>query len=68
MKEKETKQVLDFGIRNTVTKKEMKKFMAKQKDKDQTPNFFVSFFRKFQFRKYRNRNKKLIDYKSPSES
>jgi len=65
MNEKEAKQVLDFGIKDTVSKKEMKQLLKHgEKKVEKKENFFISLLKKFQFRKYRKHNKKIINHRT----
>jgi hypothetical protein len=53
-----------FKIEDKVTKKEIKKLLkSKQKRVDKKENIFVKLIKKFQFREYRKRNKKIISHK-----
>jgi len=49
-----------------VTKKEIKKLLKKDEkktsNKEKISIFFVSLFRKFQLKNYRDHNKKLVNY------
>ena len=50
--------------RGKVTKKEIRQLMKDEKKKkvDEKENFFIVLLKKFQFRKFRSRNKKLINF------
>lgn len=51
-----------------VTKKEIRQLMKDEKNKkvDKKENFFIVLLKKFQFRKFRKHNKKLVGY-NPAE-
>jgi len=53
-------------MKEWVSKKEMKQLMKnvkKKKDESGINQFFVSLIKKIEFRKFRKRNKKLLDHK-----
>ena len=59
------KQEYDFEIRDIVTKKEMKQLLkpGQKGGFEKKENFLVTLIKKFQFREYRKRNKKIISHK-----
>ena len=55
-----------ISAKDRVSKKEIKRLLNNAKTKTEKTTiamFFISLFKKFQFRKYRNRNKKLLTHR-----
>ena len=56
---------LDFGVKDRISKKEMKQLLKRGEKKVQKKeNFFVLLWKKFKFREYRKQNKKIVNHRT----
>lgn len=58
------KRTVEYIKKNGVSSKEINKMLKKKKkERNNFPNKFLNFFKKWKFRKLRKRNKELVDHK-----